>query len=264
MPEANPFKPVSEDDKKALTRFVKPDVSVESLVPDEIITANEVSKEYWDYLTVICKQISRTIGQTDMLLPVLGKMLLVAQAHPEETYVSKKIEDFEAFISYVGEKFHVGRTTCYEAKGLAERWSSEVLRDFAMIGRANFKLINKCVAKGDEKKSYARKLLDKAREGVSFEELEAYCVEKGLIDKGEAKGATFTIKTNKKRAKEFKRWFAIPEVQAMCQSDKPDVIFECMIQECSGEWMARGAEVLREQEQTKLTEEQKTQAPAEA
>ena len=252
VPDIQPFKPLADEDKKMLATFTKPDVAIIDLdIPEKDID----SAKYWDTLSAVCRQISKSSAQQDALMPILGRLLSIAKNHPDETFKAKKFETYEEFQAALGEKFGVGRSTCAESKHLFERWGAEQLKDFYMIGRVSFRLLNKAIAPGDESKAYAKKALKKAAE-CTTEELKTWLEEQNLLGKDETVGATFTVKTSKKRFKEFTRFFESEEVCAYVGSSDKDKILESMIAECEGEWQIRGTEILKEQKKAKEAAEE--------
>jgi len=240
MPEVNPFKPLDDSERKTLSKLTKPDVTVEILIPSDIS-----ADDYWETLGTYCHALGKSMAQTEFIMPVLGKLLLVAKDHPE-IYKDKGLKTYEDFLGSIKEKFGVERSTCFEARKLAERWGDGELKDFAAIGRVKFQLINKLVPKGDEGKPNVKKLLEAAK-GMSVEEFKDHLSKKGLMTRSESTGASINIQTSKRVYKDWQKFITTPEVVAKVGSEQPDKILDAMMQECLGEWINQGAEILKTQ-----------------
>ncbi len=242
MSDVNPFSPTTEQEKKLLTRIVRPDMTVGMAIPDKIDAT-----QYWDTLETVGHQIGKSMAQTQVLLPVLGRLLKIAKDDPENTYKAKGIKSQEKFLDLIEKEFGVSRQTCFEARMLYQRWGDVATRDFAAIGRVNFQILNKAIARGEETQPHALKLIEAAKKSESVEAFEALVVKKGLLERGEAKGASINIQTSKKIARQWKKFYETPEIQAVVGSERPDRILEAMMQECEAEWLNQGGEKLKEQ-----------------
>src|SRR5579872_7620432 len=102
MPDVNPFSPASDSEKKFLAKLVRPDVTIDLVIPDKVD-----SEQYWDTLAAVCHQISQSMSRTQILLPALGRLLLLAKQDPENTYKAKGIKSQEKFFEQIEKQYGV-------------------------------------------------------------------------------------------------------------------------------------------------------------
>jgi hypothetical protein len=228
-------------DSKLIKTLLRDDVVVDVLIPEEIN-----SDQFWNSLSAVSRAMAHTENTQGRLMPVLGRLLAVARKHPD-LFLDQGYGDYEDFVNRgVSQTFHVSRATCYEAKRMAERWGEFTVALFGEVGRVKMNLLTKAVAKGDEKKGYAKKLIEKASE-LTVEDfrnhLDKLPPAGGQVERSTTIPEKIVILTNKKRAKLIRQFFESPEVIAYCGSDKWDVILEHLIAEAQTEWVARVREV---------------------
>jgi hypothetical protein len=227
----------SEDDQKLFLEMAKPGGKIEVLIPNEIDP-----KEWKRSINVTCQVLARAQSQEQVTLVVLGRLLMVAKSSPE---IMGHHASFEEFLNQeVLDTYGVSRSTCFEAMGLC-RWPGLETRQFELVGRRNFRLLNQAVLKGDETKTYARTALQKAAE-LPEEEFRGFLEEKHYLEKGESMGATLRIPMNKRQHKDATKFFADPEIVAAAGSEKIADILDAMIAEVEVEWRHRGAEIIKE------------------
>lgn len=221
--------------EKSIIKELTQGATVDVVIPDNIDVA-----EFDVALSAVCKVIVRAEMQKESLIPVLGRLLYIASTHPEtfkETY-----ETFEALVASVGQRFGIGRSTCFEAKGFWERWSAVLPpEEYKTVGRVKLKMISGAVDKGKESQKSAAAAIQYAKEHTA-DELEEYLEEKFAVEKGSTTGAILKLASNKKQNKLFIKWFEDPRVAAFVGSDDMADILVAMIEYCSSEFFNQGQE----------------------
>ncbi len=225
-------RPLNAREKKLLAELTTAGATVEVVIP-ETITVDD----WIEATSVTCRGIYRARTQEQMLLPVLGRLLLIAKANPET--IMEGFETFEDFLKErIYKKFGVGRSTAFEAMQIC-RFSGIPIEDYQKIGRTGFQVLNKAIPPGDEGRAWAKKLIDKAKE-LPVAELKALAVEKGYIESAnEVEGAYVEIPCSKATLKKWETIISDPRVQSVCGSGKADTILKHMMEECSS-WLAEG------------------------
>jgi hypothetical protein len=248
-------KKLTDEEQQMITAMTKPGAVIDVVVPAEIDP-----KQWKSNTSLVCRVLIRAQMQEQVMMPVLGRLLVIAKNTPT---IIEGHESFEAFLkSEIYEKYGVSRTTCFESIQMC-RWEGLTISQFEAIGRRNFRLLNQAVPKGDEKEKWAKALLAKASE-LTEEELEEYCEEKGYFAKGEAQGAHFKFACNKRQLKDAKKWYDDPRVHAAVGSESPADIHDAMIAECSAEWFNRGQKILDERKAAEEADEKRTADAEEA
>jgi hypothetical protein len=250
-----PLRPYSESEMAILKKITKPDVTVEVIVPKEID-----AEKFWEVLSITCQAYMKAEAQTSVLFPLLGRLLLVAKQNPES--YKAKFETYEELIAAVGEKFGVGRTTCFEARRLADKWGPAELEmhTYADIGRVKFKFLGSIVPSDAVSQGWVKGLLKKAGE-LTLKELREYCEDKGYAEKGST-GASIIMACSKRMLKDWRKFCKTPEVQAYCGTDDPAEILDHLMQECESEWLSAGAEKVKEAAKVAKQEEKAAKADA--
>jgi len=230
-------KKFTDEEQQLIAAMSKPGAQVEVVFPAEID-----AKQWKSSTSLACRVLVRAQLQEQAMMPVLGRLLVIAKTTPA---ITEGHESFESFMAAeVYGKYGVGRSTCFEAMQMC-RWPGLTIAQFEAIGRRNFKLLNQAVPKGDENEKWAKNLLAKAAE-MTEPELEEYCEEKNYLEKGEAQGAHVKFGCSKAALKRITKWFKDPEIVAAAGTENPADIFEAMMAECESEWRHRGAAIIKE------------------
>ena len=237
----SPWAPMSDTYKTALAKMAKPDLSIEVIVPDEIAPG-----EIWKNIEIVCRGLRRTQANAQAFIAVLGRLLMIARENPD-SYKEKGYETYEDLLGGIEKQFGVSRSTCYNARLLVERWGSVIptIGDFDAVGPQKFRIINRIVAKGDEKKKSSMALLAQAKV-MTLEEFKAHLDKKGVLSSDESHGFTIEIPTTRAISREWKAFCNNPEIQAWVGTDNPGGILESLMSECKNEWLVRGREKLTE------------------
>lgn len=244
-------KKLTDEEQQFIAAMTKPGAQVDVVVPQEID-----AKQWKSNTSLVCRVLIRAEMQAQTMMPVLGRLLVIARSTPE---ITEGYESFENFLkTEVYEKYGVGRSTCFEAMQMC-RWTGLTMGQFEAIGRRNFRLLNQAVPKGDEGERWAKGLLAKASE-LSESELQDYCEDKGYFEKGETVGSFLKIGVSKAALKRINKWFNDPEVIAAAGSENPADILEAMVAECEVEWRHRGAEIIKENAEAEKANEPEAEA----
>lgn len=223
---------LSSAETKLLNELTRPDVRVEVTIPEDINP-----KDWMVAARATCRAFVRAQRQTDMLLPILGRLLLICKDNPQ-IYQENGYDSFEHFVNAeVREKFGVGRSTCYEAMAAVRFGTAAKLEmaDYPAIGRVNFRLLTKAIPEGDEKKAFAKKLVEKAKT-ATVQELREHVESQGYVEKGETVGGWLRIPCNKKQLKVFEKFFADEDYQSYCGTGDRASMLEKAIAEATTEW----------------------------
>ena len=223
-------KKFSPEETKLLEELTRPGAKIEVTVPGEIDF-----KEWIKTTNVVCRGLLRAQIQGQKLFPVLGRLLVIAEDHPEIWESHKSFKQFMQ--TEIQEKFGISPASCYESMQMARRLPHLELAQIESVPRRNMRVFLQVVPSGDEKTSTAKALLVKAAE-LSEADFREHCEKKNLIEQGQTQGQFIKFGTNKARGKKIEQWFTDPRVQAKAQSERWDVIMELMIAECAGEWLA--------------------------
>lgn len=221
----------SPSEMKRVRRFMETGANIDSLIPDDI-----GASEYQEDLRAACVAIARSQLISEAVMPVLGRLLVVASEHPE--LYSDQHESWSAFMESISQTYGLGRSTLYEARRMYERWAGVLgVGEFEQIGRVSLNLLSKAVPRGDEGKATAKKLIEKAKQ-VTSAALRKFCVDKGYLEAGEDSGGYFSVPCNKRQLKLFNQWFKDARVQSRVGSGAAAEILEAMIGECqSSAWL---------------------------
>jgi hypothetical protein len=227
----------TKDEMDFLREVTRPGAKIDVTIPDKI----EI-KDWRNSTSIICRALRRTELQSQTLMPVLGRLLVVARENQEQFYPDKTFTDFME--AEIFDKFEVGRSTCYDAMG-AVRLDLPPSA-YEEIPRRSLKLLcnYNVIPKGEENTPKSKALAKKAAEmpDTAFRE---HLTKLNLIEPGQNIGTVIKIPGTKKAEGMWKGFIESPEIQAYCGTDKPHQILEHMIEECMGEWTAEGAEKLK-------------------
>lgn len=227
-------KKFTEEEVKLLGQLTKPGGQISVLVPDQIDP-----KEWRATTNVVCRALVQTEIKKRQLMPVLGRLLVIAKATQE---IWSKFEKFEDFLeAEIYTKFQISRSSCYEAMQSADRFGHLEIAECEAIPRRNMKVVLAAVVRGEEKKGYAKEVLEKAAE-LSESDLKDWCVQKKYLEHGETTGAFLKVPCNAAQLKRFKKFFANPEYAAYCGASTPAVMLERAIQEATTEWTVQTQE----------------------
>jgi hypothetical protein len=225
----------TDKDKRLLSELSKETTQLTVTIPDDIAL-----KDWQAIASTACRAYSRAGKQQDALWPVIGQLCAVSRKNKalwEGKYNTYK----EFLIEEICAKFGVAQSDCWEFMYRVERFPNLTVGQFASVGRVRFRLLAQAIPKGAEEQKSSEKLFDKAR-SMSVHDFRGYCEEKGLLSPGESTGATIHIRTSKRVFNDWTKFCANPQIQAYCESDKPDVILDRLMSECSTEWLRRAEE----------------------
>src|SRR5574337_273784 len=116
----------TDEEIKALGKIARPGTTIDVVIPEDID-----GETLWFDISITAKELARSNAKVELLKPVLGKLLLVAQRNPGTW--NNKFETYEALIDAVENQFGVGRSTCYEVRKMVEKWEPAKL-DIATFG----------------------------------------------------------------------------------------------------------------------------------
>lgn len=224
--------PPSDEDKALLTKLTKSGTVVDVAISDDISP-----EEYHNCLRVVSIQLTRSLKQAEVLMPFLGRLLDITSRHPE-LYKDKGFDSYETFVEMLGAKYGVGRSTCFEARRMVQRFPSLTISEFEKTGRVNMRILAQAIPKGEEQKPFARKLVEMAQTSTA-KDLRAHCEEKGYLHKGETQGAYISIGCSADVKAAWDEFVNNVDVHAFVENASPGAILHRMIEECSGEWLAR-------------------------
>lgn len=238
--------------EKAVIKELSQGAVIDVVIPDTI-----EASDFHVALDAVCKVIVRAEMQKESLIPALGRLLYIASTHPE--LYQDKYETFDDLVASLGQRFGVGRSTCFDAKAFWGRWSTVLpSEEYKTVGRVKLKMLSQAIDKGKEAQKRSQNALAYAKEHTAAE-LEEYLEKEFHQPSGSTTGATFKFTSSKAANKRITKWFEDPRVAAYCGTDDVAAILELMIAECSGEWVIAGqqkidelagqAEVLNESEE---------------
>jgi len=231
-------KPFTAREKELVQAMTRANVTIDVVIPETINP-----KDWLLAASVTCRVLLRAQLQEQGLMPVLGRLLLIAKENPA-IYTENGFEGFEAFIqAEIRDKWGVSRSTCYEAMRQAEFSVKAKLdaSDIKEIGRVNMREVIKAIPQGEETKKSNAVIFEKAKT-LPTSEFREWLVEKQLIERGETQGAFIRIPTNKAIERRWKKFIENPDVQAVSGSGNPGKILDRMMEECLTEWVTKSGE----------------------
>jgi hypothetical protein len=230
----------TQKEAKLIKEIQKPGASFEVTLPDDM------DAEAFDVaVSAVSKVLVRAQLLGESMLPVLGRLLFIAQKNPD--LWKDQHESFTAYRLSLADRFGVGKQTSYDALNYATRWGAALTpEEFKPIGRVKLAMLSKVIGKGKEAQVSTRKLLDFAKEHTAAE-LEKHLISKGLVEAGEQTSAHFPLACNKKQLKIYLKFFDDPRIHAAVGSSKYSDILETMVAECAIEWIAKGEHLLSQQ-----------------
>ena len=234
-------KPMSPSESKLLGELTRSDTTIEVTIPADIKPS-----EWKSTASVVGRAYLRAEMQLTKLLPVLGRLLVIAEANPE---IWEGHESFKQFIhTEVRDKFGISPASSYYAMQMARRLSHVEIAQLEAVPRRNMLVYLQAVPKGDEKKTVAKNLLEKAAT-LSEADFREFCEKKKYIESGDTQGAFVRIPCSKKVLKLWNKFVADPQVQSVCGTGHPGGILEHMIEECSS-WKATADDAIAAQAET--------------
>lgn len=237
-------KPPTKEEISFLQEVIKGG-DIEVKIPAEIDV-----KDWKNSTSIICRALRRSELQSQALLPVLGRLLMVAKDNQEKFYPNRKFDEF--LQSDIYDKFGVGRSTCFEAMSFIRL--DLPMASYEEIPRRNLKLLTQAIDKGSEKSAGAKKLVEKAAE-MSEASFRAMLEKDHHINPSANIGTVVKIPGTKKAEGMWNGFKDSPEVQRFVGSDKPHRILEAMIEYCLGEFTAQGAALIEKDDKGGVTVE---------
>lgn len=226
-------KKYTSEEEELVKAVTKPGAQIEVVLP-----ADMDPKQFDVAISAVSKVIAKATLQAQAMFPVLGRLLFVAQEHPE--LWDKKFDKFEDFRIATADKFGLARQTSYDALQYAKRWMAVLPpEEFKTVGRVKLLSISKYIGKGDEGKKTARDLIEFAKEHT-MDELDAHMDKKLHTGAGATKGAFFKYPCSKRQLKDHSSFFNDPRVHAVVGSEKWGDIQDALIAECKVEWLEKG------------------------
>jgi hypothetical protein len=229
--------PFTAAEKKLVQAMTAPDSTIEVVVPTDI------NSKDWTFATsVTCRVLLKAQLQAEALMPVLGRLLIIAKTTPA-IYADTDHKGFEEFIqAEVRDKWGISRSTCYEAVRQAEFSIAAKLTtdDVKAIGRVKMRELTKLVPEGDEAKADTKKLIEKAKE-MPIAEFREHLDKKFHVEPGSTTGAWIRFGASKATAKMWAAFVADPDIQAYAGTGDASKILKKMMEECGTEWRAQGS-----------------------
>ncbi len=218
---------LSSVEEKMLQGLLDPKARIELVIPETFGPT-----ELWENLQLCGKAIGYLERTATRLKPVLGRILLLIQQHPE-SYNNRGYTSFDTFvIDELCGKMGVSRAYVYEAKMLAVKWPRLSIAHFEQIGSRKLALLSRFT---DQSQSGHTKWLKEA-ERHTLTELREIAETQKLITKGEDRPAVIVISTTADVVSEWQRWCANENVQKSAESDNAGMILMRMMQEITGDW----------------------------
>ena len=227
-------KKFSAEEAALLEELTKPGAKIEVTVPAEI------NPKDWSKTTnVVCRALLRAQVQEQKLLPVLGRLLLIAESNTE---IWAGHDSFKSFLQTdIQGNFGVSTSSSYEALQVAKRLPHLKLGEVAVIPRRNMRIAMQAIARGEETKAYAKVVLAKAAE-LTEKQLRDYCEEKHYIGPGETVGAYLRIGCSQEEQTIINVFLANTDYQSYCGTANQASMLIRAIEEASTEWTAQNQE----------------------
>lgn len=232
--ELETVKALSAPEKELLKALSNPESTIEVIIPEDI-----QPKEWLSETKMVCGALSLTKRREQAFTLALGRLLYVARKNSEIVRAAGYENWNDFLLGKICGEFGVERTTCYDAEQIATRWKSLQVAEVVQIGRRKMKLLTQVIEAGKEDGKTARAVIEKAK-SMSESQLRNYCIDKGLIEKGETQGAFVHIGTSKVIAEMWEKFSGDERIQAAVGSGNAGQILLAMMRECRVEWLAKG------------------------
>jgi len=227
-------KKFTPEEANLLQELTKPGAKI------EVTVAGNVNLKDWAKTTsVVCRGLLRAQLQEQALLPVLGRLLVIARDNPD---IWAGYASFKKFLQeHVRKEFGIGTSSAYYAMQMADRLPHLKIAQVEAIPRRNMEIVLQTIAKGDEKKPYATKILEKAAT-ASEKELRAYCEERTSIPPSATVGAILRIGCSLEKKGIIEAFLANQDYQSYCgTSNQADMLIRA-IEEATTEWVTQNSQ----------------------
>ena len=227
-------KKMTPDEAALLQELTKPGAKI------EVAVSGDVSLKDWNKTTsVVCRGLLRAQLQEQALLPVLGRLLVIARDNTDiwSGYASFK----QVLTDHVRKEFGIGTSSAYYAMQMADRLPHLKISQVEAIPRRNMEIALQTIARGDEKKPYAAKILEKASTATE-KELRAFCETQTNIPPSATVGAFVKIGCSLEKKLLIETFLSNPDYQSYCgTANQADMLIRA-IEEATTEWITQNTE----------------------
>lgn len=218
-------------DKELLLQLLDRPSSVALVVP-----ADASPEKLWDTLGVCCRAMSKIREASNLIRPVIGRILVIMEDFPREYWESKNFKNFNDFMGRgVWEQFGFSRSEAYKVKKVINAMPSITLEQFGEIGVNKLAILSKVTKEGE---STYGDWMAKARTDT-VDQLRERTEKKGLTEPGELDPCVIRIYANAGIKSMWDTFSGDPKVQAFCETKAPAVILQRLMQEAAMEWEAQ-------------------------
>lgn len=217
---------LSEQERELLSLVVQPDSLVEK------VADNLTDEQLWMAISVCVRAYSTVKRAQGQLKPVLGKLLIVLESHPE-VYKSHGFLTYDDFLTR-GAPSLLGlpRSEAYRAKRLATAWPNLSPADHSELGEGKLYLLSRITNSEDPKSS---KWLDLARSSTK-DELIDMIAQAGKAPKETLLPAVITIQTTLEIKQHWNAFISSPQVHSIVGSENAGSILSAVLAEVASSW----------------------------
>jgi hypothetical protein len=236
----------SPEETEIFRRLIASNEPAAVVIPDDMEPA-----ELWRYLSVTVKGLTRAQQALTRLKPLLGRILMLVKKHPQ-LYKSHGYEGFNDFMTNgVPALFGMSRPEAYNCVKVAEVLDFLPPEQMEQIGFTKLNVLATAIRRATDP-GMPLEMIEKKREFWVREAREGTIVRlkeqmetQGLTEPGELDRVPLVLSVTPTTKKEWGEMVASDEIRAICQSDDPGVIFDRMMAETKGEWIAQAVDAMR-------------------
>lgn len=232
---------ISLEEKEILASLLSDGRRLDDVLPDGMD-----SHDVWTRLVAACKLDRGAAYVGNRLKPIIGRLLILIQRHPE-LYENLGYSSYEEFMTKgMPSIFGISRSEAYACRRVAERFPSLTIGQFRQIGVAKLYTLASVTKEGEpEADELVRYAMDPE---VNRSDLRAKAAEMKGLDGDEFRMVELRIGMTRDLLNRWKSFCNDPAVQLYCAAmsgEQPSEaqILKFMMDECELEWKRRGHEL---------------------
>jgi hypothetical protein len=238
---------LSADEQDIIRKLLSSTETAEKIIPDDPSLMD--AETLWKYLAASCKAMSRVNDAISKLKPLVGRMLIVIQKHPD-LYESQGYRTYDDFMTRgVPSLFSISRPEAYNAKNIANNLGFLNPPEMAEIGMTKLRIVASAM-KASTIEGMPQELVDgKRKEWVdaaktmNVADLRAKQVTDGQCGPGENEYGAINIVTSKATKERWNDFRKNPLIIGFVDGKS---LIDCMIDECEASWIPQAEEAMRQ------------------
>jgi hypothetical protein len=205
-----------------------------------VVDPNMSDNELISKVRACFKAHGRMTNAQRLLVPLIGKLLVIMQGRPEVLKAFNAI-NISGFCSHVvPTEFHVSRTDAYEAYQIARAFPDVTPKDYIEIGPSKIKAIGRAF-KWEPPEDKAREYLNYARQPENTRQDLLDRMDEDGVDVDALNLTKIDFPASQATRKRWNKFSRDKEILAYCEArgeDPREAVFNRMMDECEPTWKA--------------------------